>query len=602
MNHGVFTDDEKDNLFLLKKVSNVCCLIVYLSHVMKFESLPNEILLKCFGYFHTTDLFYSFDQLNYRFNELIETLPWYLDFQHVHKSLYDVLCQHLLINSEAQKQVCSLRLSNKDTPGQINDFLSKFSLDQFPHLRSLIFIDLRENNIPQLQEIFPKLSQITTLRLLNSEINTFQFESLIPIDHLQALSINSDLAFIQKTLPLKSLTTTNLSLNEICRLLSYTPFLQYLKVSCINVGLLSDEYHQSSRPVHLKHLILTDFRATFNDFIHLLWNMKNLRSLTVCCSSDSSWVDASRWEQLITSSLPSLKHFRFRLAIGTRLTNSARLEIFERFQTDFWLKEHHWPTEMSIEEYSIILYIIPYSPQFPQISLKRGKLSNPLFDDTQTFKHVHTLVVSADELFSHENYYFPNVTSLIIKDAFETISKYDERLLMKSLNSLLNLSNIKHLEIPLNCRAQRPSLFLQILQTTPQLSSLCIRQCFFEFLAIHPETYRYLKVKIRKLSLEKYCPHESHHSFQMNVLHQSVPNLEQLQMSSTHIDDLVFLFDYFSKLSNFTVHFTLKDYPQQLEIFQKQASEQGVIVDETVAVFRSYSVVTLNVWIGRKIL
>ena len=80
------------------------------------------------------------------------------------------------------------------------------------------------------------------------------------------------------------------------------------------------------------------------------------------------------------------------------------------------------------------------------------------------------------------------------------------------------------------------------------------------------------------------------YSFQMNVLHQSVPNLEQLQMSSTHIDDLVFLSDYFSKLSNFTVHFTLKDYPQQLEIFKKQAFEQGVIVDETVTVFRSYSV------------
>ena len=116
-----------------------------------------KILLKCFGYFHTTDLFYSFDQLNYRFNELIETLPWYLDFQRVHKSLYDVLCQHLLIDSEAQKQVCSLRLSNKDTPDQINDFLSKFSLDQFPHLRSLIFIDLRENNIPTITRNLSKI-------------------------------------------------------------------------------------------------------------------------------------------------------------------------------------------------------------------------------------------------------------------------------------------------------------------------------------------------------------------------------------------------------------------------------------------------------------
>ena len=138
--------------------------------MMQFENLPNEILISFFDYLHIPDLFFSFDQINHRFNELIRTLPWHLDFQHIHKSVYDAFCQRMLINPEVQKQVCSLRLSNKDTPGQINDFLSKFSFDQFSHLRSLILIGLRENNIPQLQEIFPKLSEITTVRLLNYEI------------------------------------------------------------------------------------------------------------------------------------------------------------------------------------------------------------------------------------------------------------------------------------------------------------------------------------------------------------------------------------------------------------------------------------------------
>ena len=568
-----------------------------LSIMMQFENLPNEILISFFDYLHIPDLFFSFDQINHRFNELIQTFPWHLDFQHIRKSVYDTFCQRMLINPEVQKQVYSLRLSNKDTPGQINDFLSNFSLDQFSHLRSLIFIDLRENNIPQLQEIFPKLSQITTLRLLKSEIDTYEFESLIPIDHLQTLSINSELYFVHNLLPLKSFTTTNISLNDICRLLSYTPCLEYVNISNVREISLSDEYYQSSRPVNLKCLILTDFRAKFADLVHLLRNMDKLRSLTTCSSSDPSWVDASRWEQLITSSLPSLKHFRFRSEIFPTSPINTGVEIFERFQTDFWLKEHHWPVEVLIEQYSITIYTTPYSSHFPQISLNSRRLSNPLFDDTQTFKHVHALAISANELLQYGKFYFPNVTSLIFADSFEITSENNEQSLMESLNSLLNLSSVKHLKIPLDYPTERASLFLQILQSTPQLSSLRINQYVFEILATNLETSGYFKNKIRNLFLEHYGHYESRPPFQMNLLTQSFPNLEQLRMSSTQIDDLYILLNHSSRLSTFTLCFVFTDYPQELEKFKKHASERGVIIDETMATYRGHCLVNVSVWL-----
>jgi hypothetical protein len=34
--------------------------------IVKFESLPNEILIQCFEYLNGSDIFYSFDQLNSR--------------------------------------------------------------------------------------------------------------------------------------------------------------------------------------------------------------------------------------------------------------------------------------------------------------------------------------------------------------------------------------------------------------------------------------------------------------------------------------------------------------------------------------------------------
>ena len=41
---------------------------------LTFESLPNEILIKIFGYFNTPDLFQSFHNLNWRLNTLIQSL------------------------------------------------------------------------------------------------------------------------------------------------------------------------------------------------------------------------------------------------------------------------------------------------------------------------------------------------------------------------------------------------------------------------------------------------------------------------------------------------------------------------------------------------
>ena len=376
----------------------------------------------------------------------------------------------------------------------------------------------------------------------------------------------------------------------------YTPFLEYLNVSGVQKISLKDQYYQSSRPVHLKYLILIDFRATFDDLVHLVHNINNLQRLTTSSSSDFSWVDVSRWEKFITSSLPSLKHFRFRSQIFPTSPSSTALEIFEQFQTDFWLKEHHWPTEVSIEQYSITIYTIPYSPHFPPISLKSKKLSNPLFDDTQTFKYVHALTITADELLQNGNYHFPNVTTLTIRDPFDITNGKDEQSLMESLHRLLNLSKIKHLKIAVDFRTEAPSLPLRILQSAPQLSSLCIEERFFELLTTNPETSRCLKDKIRKLSFEDYCPHESRPPFQMDLLLQSFPNLEQLRMSSTQIDDLYILLNHSSRLSTFTLCFIFTEYPQELEKFQQHAFERGAIVNESMATYRGHCFVNVSVW------
>src|SRR5579871_1093229 len=98
---------------------------------MKFELLPNEILLECFEYLNIFDIFHAFDQLNYRFSKLLRNIPIHLNFQNIRKTQFFRFCQEKLSNSEIKQQIYSIRLSNKDTCGQIRTFLSLFQLNEF---------------------------------------------------------------------------------------------------------------------------------------------------------------------------------------------------------------------------------------------------------------------------------------------------------------------------------------------------------------------------------------------------------------------------------------------------------------------------------------
>ena len=565
----------------------------------KFEDLPNEILLDCFEYFHATDLLFSFGQLNHRFDQVIQTLPLHLDFQHVHKSVYDVLCQQMLIDWHAQKRIYSLQLSNENTPGQINDFLSKFSLDQFSHLRSLTFIDLQDNNMTQLKRSLPLLSQITTCHLLGNGMNQNELQSLLPIDNLLTLSINSNLILIGKTIPMISLTLFSLSLNEICRLFPYTPFLQYLNVSQVRDRRLSTEYHQSTRPAHLKQIIVTYFRPKFNDLTHFIQDMSNLQSLTVGSSNDNDMLDASRWERLIQHSLPSLIDLRFKLITDYWIHPCNVVEIFDRFQTSFWLKEHQWYTECAVHRQSMMIYTIPYISEGIQIPLVSKRSSNPLIDHSQTFKHVKKLVVSARDLFQCGDYYFPNIESLSIKQSPKMSTANDEEQVMESLMKLVSFSHLKHLEISWRCRTQRPSLLLRILELAPKLSSLFVEPCFLQLLSTHPESNRYLNEKIKKLVLFDWFPHECKRPFKMRSLHQLIPNLQRLTTSISKPEDWLFLLDQFSKLSSFQVDYRSSIYPEGFEHFKSEAWKRGAIIEETVEKHSIEFRIIFTIWIGR---
>ena len=84
-----------------------------------------------------------------------------------------------------------------------------------------------------------------------------------------------------------------------------------------------------------------NYPNTFYYITLLLKLTPNLRSLTIS-SNNRDMIDACRWEYLITSLLPRLAVFRFKFGVSNV---DDILRIFEQFQSDFWLQQHHWYTE-----------------------------------------------------------------------------------------------------------------------------------------------------------------------------------------------------------------------------------------------------------------
>jgi hypothetical protein len=193
---------------------------------MKFELLPNEIFNECFQYLNAFDIFYSFDRLNYRFYSAIRNTPLHLNFEQLKKFQYNDFCQTILSNPEIKQNIISIQLSNIGTCGQIESFLSLISLNEFINLRSLLLIDIENDNIQQILPMLPFLSNLYQLSCPSTEYKCLEImpvllKSKIRILAVRSLHFNSALSY--GTVSLTSLTISTCTLSKLCQLFQYTP-------------------------------------------------------------------------------------------------------------------------------------------------------------------------------------------------------------------------------------------------------------------------------------------------------------------------------------------------------------------------------------------
>jgi hypothetical protein len=101
-------------------------------------------------------------------------------------------------------------------------------------------------------------------------------------------------------------------------------------------------------------------------------------------------------------------------------------------------------------------------------------------------------------------FYFPNKRSLIIESLPLLNNDDDEQRFIRSMKITMNLSNLKHLQIPICSEIKRPTILLKIVKEAPHLSSLNIYNCKIDILKTNKEICQYTSQIIKKLQFCVY--------------------------------------------------------------------------------------------------
>jgi hypothetical protein len=491
-----------------------------------------------------------------------------------------------LLNPELKQQILSLQLSNDGTSGQIQSFLSLFPLNEFVHLESLSLIDLEENNVEQLLPMFPLLSNLYSFSFSKLKSQVLKLISTLSNSKLRILSVTQfdfPSTILYETLGITSLTIVNGNLNDLFQILKYAPLLKYFKIEDITNCQLTNIVNGNG--FYLKELIIDNCKSTFRDLELLLKRTPNLSRFSICTLENDDMLDAIRWQNLIESSLKYLSNFKFYFRYFFFNKFDENLRIFKQFQTDFWLKEHHWNINYEIDHFESSIYTIPFLRNQYRLTTNTNIYRNSFKDYSNGFNNIKILSFMRRAIKDNSIYYFRNVQSLILIDQQ---GYYDgNQLKIQHLRKIINLSNIKHLTID-DDSWLRSSSFFSLLNQLPYVSSLRIDpdtlMRFFNKIQLR----KHLMEKIQKLDISCYLsdgiliPDQIRSTFC-----QVFSNIEQFKCDyMENLDDLLLLLKHSSKLSIIKVQRISKSIHSWIQI---NASTLDVYLDFQLILNETFS-------------
>lgn len=147
------------------------------------ENLSIELIEMIFEYLSGSDIYFSFGNLNNRFNKILDHYHYFiLDFRSISKLIFNSIIKYI-----EPSNICALTLSNGvETTGQFELFLSYWKLSDFVNLRLLHLHDINQCILSFVSYDLMKLSKLLILRIDGVKIDgNLLVEKMYQFHHLQ---------------------------------------------------------------------------------------------------------------------------------------------------------------------------------------------------------------------------------------------------------------------------------------------------------------------------------------------------------------------------------------------------------------------------------
>ncbi|CAF0975714.1 unnamed protein product [Adineta steineri] len=375
------------------------------------EDFSNELFYEIFNYLDGYQIHHIFSNINYRFQQLINSSSLRLKLKYCSNNSNEILrfnkeqIYSLSLNESFSINLIdslfiyleSLRISSNSS-NELLLFVS--NLQSLPCLKSLT-IKMLQCNIDYSQ-IYYEIFSLKMLKYFKLSIDDYstslQFSSFNPnkqMSHLEYLIID-----YQCFLP------------HITNILSYMPSIHYVSLMKLFYYRSLLETNYPSIWPNLTHLsiCLTSPIIIFECFEVLISKIgSKLKVLSFKTDYENiDYFNASRWENLILKFMPQLDKFYLKYKEDVdRILRDEDDEETNDFTRSFWI-ERKWFLEIELNNQKIIFSILPYKKQW--------------FDEENLFELNH-LIISRININKH-NYFIPN-----------------------DINRILNFTQIHHLEI-----------------------------------------------------------------------------------------------------------------------------------------------------------
>ncbi|CAF1413885.1 unnamed protein product [Rotaria sordida] len=351
--------------------------------ISSIEDLSNELFYDIFEYLDACKIYYAFSNLNYRFQQLINSSSLLLKLK-----LDDSKSEKIFMNNYQQilhlnkGQIFSIHLwTSKNT----NQIISTFTIDSsFNCLESFVFYAIKSD---VLISLLPTLTCLPRLFSLTIEIwsnikdlgNIYRLIFNLPkLKYIKFKAMESNDFNITISLPIATneqissiehlIIEHPCAFDELSAITSYTPHLHHLKFLSLTNRKVNIRRIKPMILPNLTHLSIHIYRKmsfnVFEIFISKLNSKIKILSLTTIFE-DIAYLDANRWENFILTKLPQLEKFHFKYSVYLAEDYQTPIYVGQRdqFVSSFWL-QRGWILGIEIEIENIIYSIRPYQKRW----------------------------------------------------------------------------------------------------------------------------------------------------------------------------------------------------------------------------------------------